>query len=169
MLFWQPKSKCLICKGQCSPSSADMCHARAVCAKKQCSEFVLVWQSQSIPCGWVLLMLVTSNRPLHDFSDPDDHTEVRQTTESPKFKPLTVLEIGCLFNLTFCTLKVLIFKTLRFLFLLLNKEIPCKLLMYIYITWKEKKEKLREGNFCNHSQTPINTLAWYWPNTFINN
>ena len=36
------KFKCLICKGQCSPFSADMCCARAVCAKKQCSEFVLV-------------------------------------------------------------------------------------------------------------------------------
>ena len=34
------KSKCLICKGQCSPFSADMCRARATCAKKQCSEFV---------------------------------------------------------------------------------------------------------------------------------
>ena len=36
------KSKCLICKEQYSPSSADMCCARAMCAKKQCSEFVLV-------------------------------------------------------------------------------------------------------------------------------
>ena len=39
------KSKCcLICKGQCSPCSADMymCCAHAVCAKKQCGEFVLL-------------------------------------------------------------------------------------------------------------------------------
>ena len=39
---FKSKSKCLICKGQYSPSSADMCCARAMCAKKQCSEFVLV-------------------------------------------------------------------------------------------------------------------------------
>ena len=32
----------LICKGQCSSCSADMRCARAACAKKQCSEFVLV-------------------------------------------------------------------------------------------------------------------------------
>ena len=37
-----PQTKCLICKGQYSPSSAGMYCARAVCAKKQCSEFVLV-------------------------------------------------------------------------------------------------------------------------------
>ena len=40
--YLSSKFKYLICKGQCSPFSADMCCARAVCAKKHCSEFVLV-------------------------------------------------------------------------------------------------------------------------------
>ena len=41
----ESKSKCLICKGQCYPFSADRCCARSVCAKKQRSEFVLVQKS----------------------------------------------------------------------------------------------------------------------------
>ena len=54
----ESKSKCLICKGQCCPSSADRCCARFVCAKKQRGEFVLVQKSGILNMFEFLVVLV---------------------------------------------------------------------------------------------------------------